>query len=144
MTKSLRFGLAIFGVSYIAFSLLVSWWLPDSGWPASTWASYLLVDSVAALGAVLVGATAGRVTLAGVTVCSLVIQVALIAIVIGSTVVFDLRGSNAVVPLSLLGSALAGVWRSWLGGVVAAVVWPVAWLLVFHRVTPRLAPTFRS
>lgn len=144
MAKSLRFGLATFGVSYFAFSLLVSWLLPDSGWLASTWASYLLVYSVAALGAVLVGATVGRVTLAGVIGCALAIQVAAIAIVIASTVAFDLRGSNAVVPLSLLGSALAAVWRPWSGGVVAAVVWPVVWLLVFHQVTPRLAPSLRS
>jgi hypothetical protein len=137
VAKSLGVGLSAFSASYIALMLAAAWLLPSNGWLGSVWLLYLVVYAVTALCAVLIGTAAGRVTPTGVAACSLAIQVAVVAIVIGSTVVLDLLGSNLTVPLPWLGHALAGVWLSWLGGSVAAVIWPVVWSLVLRHVTPR-------
>ncbi len=144
MTRFPRIGLVCFGLSYVTLSLLATGLLPDEGWLATDWANDIVVFSVVALTSVLIGLAGGRMTLAGTAICAFLIQVAVIAIIIGGYVALSSRGTGHVVWPPLLGAWLARVWLGWLGGVAASVLWPVAWLLVFRRAMPRLAPSERS
>jgi hypothetical protein len=139
MTKSSRIGLACFGLSYLGLALLAAWLLPDGGWLATDWANYFVIFAAVALCSVLIGVTAGHLTILGTAICSLLIQVAVIVVIIGGYVALSSRGTGTIVWPSLLGASLARVWLSWLAGVIAGVLWPVVWLLVFRRVTPRVA-----
>jgi len=144
MTRSLRIGLACFGLSYVALSLLAASLLPDEGWLATDWVNYIVVYSAVALASVLIGLALGRLTVTGTALCALLIQVAVIAIIIGGYVALSSRGTGNVVWPTLLGAWLARVWLGWLAGFAASVLWPVVWLLVFRRVTHRLAASAGS
>lgn len=144
MTRSLRIGLVCFGLSYVTLLLLAAWLLPDKGWLATDWANYIVVFAVAALASVLIGLAAGRLTVAGTAICALLIQVAVITMIIGGYVAVSSRGTGNIVWPPLLGASLARVWLGWLAGVAASVLWPLVWLLVFRRVTSRLAPSAGS
>jgi hypothetical protein len=144
MTRSLRVGLACFGLSSVALSLSAAFLLPDEGWIATEWVNYIGVYSVVALASVLIGLALGRLTVAGTAICALLIQVAVIAIIIGGYVALSSRGTENVVWPPLLGAWLARVWLGWLAGFAASVLWPVVWLLVIRRVTPRLVASAGS
>lgn len=144
MTKSSLIGLTYFGISYLALALLAGWLLPDKGWLATDWANYFVIYAVVTLCSVLIGLTAGRLTVPGTAICSLLIQATVIAVIIGVYVALSSGGTGTVVWPPLVGASLTSVWLTWLAGVIAGVLWPVVWLLVFRRVTPRLAASASS
>lgn len=144
MKKSLPIGLACFSLSYIALSLLGAWLLPDQGWASSMWVTYLPVNGVAALCAVLVGFSIGRLNVAGTVLCALIIYALVFIVTIGLLVAISSRGTGTVVWPPLLGPALARDWLGWVVGLVAGVAWPVFWLLVYQRVSPRPVPLASS
>jgi hypothetical protein len=144
MTKSLSVGLACFSFSYIALSLLGAWLLPDQGWLSSIWISYLPVNGLVALCAVLIGFSAGRLSVTGTALCALVIYILVFVITIGLLVAISSRGKGTLVWPPLLGAALAREWVGWVVGFVAGVGWPVLWLLVCRRLSPRPAQLVSS
>ena len=144
MTKSLRIGLACFVISYIALSLLAASLLPEDGWLATDWANCLVVCAAVALACVLIALAAGRLTVTGTAMCALLVQLAFFAAVVGVFVALSSRGKGTIVWPLLLGASLARVWRGWLPGAAAAVVWPVFWLVLIRRAVPKLAASPRS
>ena len=135
MRNSFSIGAIAFTLSFLVLGLAAAWALDVIGWD-SIWLHYLFGDVMPAGFAILIGLTVGRLTARSVVFCSLGMQLAVFFVSVAILAAIPYRGGYPIHWLGVFGSLGTPVAVL---SIVIAVVSSVAWLLVFRRVTPRLA-----
>jgi len=130
MKKSLAIGLAIFIVAYAVIRFVAVRWLP------SALAMDAFVALVAAPLAILLGRYFGRVTLRGVGLCSLALQLFLAALAGVVYMVAGYRGDTLWPQVS--GQVLQQHAPAIIAALLIAVLSPVVWLWAIRKFPARL------